>query len=849
MLKEGAVERAWIKRERSKSKAVFLIVALLIGMSIPPVLLARELVVTTIADSGRGSLRWALLMARPGDVIKFDPTVFPPDDPATIHPLTELPPITCGGVTIDASDAGVIIDGSKVPGDWNNGLQVYSGNNVVMGLQIVNFKGSGIAICGRDARNNVIGGDRSIGAGPIGQGNLVSGNTIGIDVCDFATDTVIQGNLVGTDATGEFPWGNKELGIFLEDGVKRTRIGPNNVVAYNNAGIVVSGSTALANTITRNAIYRNLGPDISLEYGGNTELAAPAIFDFDLEKGSAEGKACPQCVVEIFSGPDEEGMMFEGSSQADDKGDFTLQIGHPFEGPHLTATATDLSGNTSSFSLATSGTRESYVLQQHNKGGRALVEVVSSEALANNRIGVQVELPHADVPAYEGVDFSSEADVVIQMGFKSVRLELDKYATWWDVDWDSGTYELDPTVDEGIDKLADSGVRVIGSFGPQADWVGKHTDLGRFRVEQEVQQFLGYVSFYVQQFRGRIGWWEIWNEPDVTANPDWYIRLPDYVRLIRRVVPVIKGIDPKARVVIGAVSNQMYEQPHDYLLGLLKSDVVRIADAISWHPMYGTSPKYEELKSYYYEYPSVIREIKATAEASGFMGEFIADELNWRVEATYREEEPWIYSGVQAAKYYARGLVTHVGMDITAEVFGWEWDAAITETVRRVCTVMEGHEAIDMPVQVDIDYPGPVAYCSFRYPNGDRLLAIWIDGIAQDEDPGVPATIRFPGLVATSVTGIDILYGFQQELDFQVEDDATVVRGVLVRDYPTLIRLSGLTFSTGYSERVGNGFHRFGDVDAVSSGANGESDRDGDGVPDNKDYCPDWPGSKESNGC
>ena len=121
--------------------------------------------------------------------------------------------------------------------------------------------------------------------------------------------------------------------------------------------------------------------------------------------------------------------------------------------------------------------------------------------------------------------------------------------------------------------------------------------------------------------------------------------------------------------------------------------------------------------------------------------------------------------------------------------------------------------------------------------------------IAQDEDSGVPATIEFSNLVASSVTGIDVLHGFQQELTFEVEKDTTVVRNVLVKDYPVLIRLRAPRFGPGYKETVGDGFHRFGDVNAVSSGASGESDRDGDGVPDSKDYCPDWPGSKESNGC
>ena len=72
----------------------------------------HEVFVTTTADSGEGSLREALQNQRPGTVIRFDPVIFPIDAPATIFLETPLPELTTGRVTIDGSDAGVILDGS-----------------------------------------------------------------------------------------------------------------------------------------------------------------------------------------------------------------------------------------------------------------------------------------------------------------------------------------------------------------------------------------------------------------------------------------------------------------------------------------------------------------------------------------------------------------------------------------------------------------------------------------------------------------------------------------------------------------------------------------------------------------
>ena len=129
------------------------------------------------------------------------------------------------------------------------------------------------------------------------------------------------------------------------------------------------------------------------------------------------------------------------------------------------------------------------------------------------------------------------------------------------------------------------------------------------------------------------------------------------------------------------------------------------------------------------------------------------------------------------------------------------------------------------------------------------MLAVWTDGIAQDEDPGVPATITIPSLAAGTVTGIDVLHGFEQELIFEVEGESTIIRDLLVKDYPLLIHLSNPTMSDDYKETVGDGFHRFGDVNAETGITGGGSDRDGDGVPDDEDFCPDWPGSADTSGC
>ena len=87
-----------------------------------PAQTTHDVLVTTTADSGEGSLREALLNQRPGTVIRFDPAVFPVEAPTAIMLESTLPELTTGRVTIDGSDAGVILDGSLLGNEPEHAL-------------------------------------------------------------------------------------------------------------------------------------------------------------------------------------------------------------------------------------------------------------------------------------------------------------------------------------------------------------------------------------------------------------------------------------------------------------------------------------------------------------------------------------------------------------------------------------------------------------------------------------------------------------------------------------------------------------------------------------------------------
>jgi hypothetical protein len=217
-------------------------------------------IVTSPSDNGYGSLRLCIEEASPGTTITFDPVAFPPTHPTSIR--LESPPLwlSQGGVTIDASNAGVVLDGSQLSGDAH-GLSVTSDGNTIRGLQILYFPGNGISIGGK---SNVIGGDYTKGSSPSGQGNVISGNHgQGIDIGgEGAYDNIVVGNLVGTDSSGSQALPNGQHGIYI--GAHDNRIGS-------------------ANPYERNVVSGNSGNGISMMTGAHDNLVIGNFVGTDRE--------------------------------------------------------------------------------------------------------------------------------------------------------------------------------------------------------------------------------------------------------------------------------------------------------------------------------------------------------------------------------------------------------------------------------------------------------------------------------------------------------------------------------------------------------------------------------------
>jgi murein DD-endopeptidase MepM/ murein hydrolase activator NlpD len=374
--------------------SLFLMLGLLLALSFSAQ--ADTITVTNNSDSGEGSLRWALLSANISDTITFDLTAFPLSNPVTIALLSSLPKIITDGLTIDASGAGVILDGHILTEaeTKTHGLRIDANNVTISNLRIVNFGWSGIRVMSGSQnttiKGNTIGGNHNHGirvqgsditgtrilnnflgtdaSGVTANGNtlsgisietgssnaLIQGNVIaanddhGITISGTATSNIIISNNIGTEASGSLNLGNKLHGIIIRGGAQGNIIGPGNVIAYNGwDGVCVTGTNTLSNKITRNSITANDGLGIDNVNGGNNALEPPRIIAIT---GTAiRGQAQPGATIEIFTDSFFEGQRFLVSTIADMSGTFTATLTTSLTVPLVTATSTDAAGNTSEF--------------------------------------------------------------------------------------------------------------------------------------------------------------------------------------------------------------------------------------------------------------------------------------------------------------------------------------------------------------------------------------------------------------------------------------------------------------------------------------------------------------------
>jgi hypothetical protein len=110
------------------------------------------------------------------------------------------------------------------------------------------------------------------------------------------------------------------------------------------------------------------------------------------------------------------------------------------------------------------------------------------------------------------------------------------------------------------------------------------------------------------------------------------------------------------------------------------------------------------------------------------------------------------------------------------------------QVMEHLGTLMAGAQAVSFPIAV-VGPSSGVSY-TFAVSNGDRLVAIWNNVDIVDEETAASITLTLPDSAQCTPYGIDVLTGVQQRLVASIEQDDLVIKRLLVKDYPLLVRLA-----------------------------------------------------------
>ena len=105
------------------------------------------------------------------------------------------------------------------------------------------------------------------------------------------------------------------------------------------------------------------------------------------------------------------------------------------------------------------------------------------------------------------------------------------------------------------------GLEIIARLGNPPDW-SRSGDRGPFAPPDRLEDFGDYVAAVVSRYRGRIRYYQIWNEPNI--YPEWGEQPVDpegYTELLCLAYRRVKEADPQAVVIAGALAQTVSLDP------------------------------------------------------------------------------------------------------------------------------------------------------------------------------------------------------------------------------------------------------------------------------------------------
>jgi polysaccharide biosynthesis protein PslG len=110
--------------------------------------------------------------------------------------------------------------------------------------------------------------------------------------------------------------------------------------------------------------------------------------------------------------------------------------------------------------------------------------------------------------------------------------------------------------DQIVDLAERYDLQIFARLDNPPAWSRSNPDLGDFAPPDDLQDFVNYATAIAERYRGRIHYYQVWNEPNI--YPEWGnqdVSPEGYTDLLCRTYAALKAVDPDNVVISGALAS------------------------------------------------------------------------------------------------------------------------------------------------------------------------------------------------------------------------------------------------------------------------------------------------------
>lgn len=170
----------------------------------------------------------------------------------------------------------------------------------------------------------------------------------------------------------------------------------------------------------------------------------------------------------------------------------------------------------------------------------------------------------------------------LDIKMKFIRMDLP----WKYIETQKGRLQIPKNINDKINILLENNITPIIIL----DYGNKFYDNGNKPLDSDsIKAFANYAAFVVNYYKGKISYYQIWNEWDGKLGNTTPGKVSDYKNLVKETYKIIKKTDPKSNVITSSFSAAAFNKTlgidsRNYINDFMTDDMSNYTDIIAIHP-------------------------------------------------------------------------------------------------------------------------------------------------------------------------------------------------------------------------------------------------------------------------